>query len=297
MTSLRGARWLRSCAVVFDRLRMGWLSASTQRRLASMLVVVFLVGLVVVEARRRGWLPEELASRLSSSHFQALHAAFTVLLLIEVITLVFSLARSVARATGMQLEIVSLILLRQSFKELSDLPEPVVWEQASEVVHRILSDAVGALLIFILLGVYYRLQRHPPITGVPEERQSFVATKKIIALVLLVCLVVIGVHSAWITITGEGEAQFFEAFYTLLIFADVLLVLISLRYNTAYHVVFRYFGFAVATVLIRIALTAPRVWDAGLALIAMLLALALTWAYNRAAAAFDPEDDDTAQQA
>jgi len=47
-------------------------------------------------------------------------------------------------------------------------------------------------------------------------------------------------------------------------------------------VVFRYFGFAVATVMIRLALTAPRVIDAALEVAATLFAIALTWVYNRA---------------
>jgi hypothetical protein len=53
--------------------------------------------------------------------------------------------------------------------------------------------------------------------------------------------------------------------------------LISLRYNISFPVVFRYFGFAVATVLIRLALTAPRVIDAALGVVATLFAIALTW--------------------
>jgi len=42
-------------------------------------------------------------------------------------------------------------------------------------------------------------------------------------------------------------------------------------------------GFAVATVLIRLALTAPRVVDAGLDVMATIFALPLTWVYNRTA--------------
>ena len=80
--------------------------------------------------------------------------------------------------------------------------------------------------------------------------------------------------------TGE-EQSFFEIFYTLLIFADILIVLISLRYSVAYPVVFRYFGFAVATVMIRLALTAPRVVDAALGVTATLFAIGLTWVFNR----------------
>ena len=54
--------------------------------------------------------------------------------------------------------------------------------------------------------------------------------------------------------------------------------------------VFRYFGFAVATVLIRLALTAPRIWDAALGLAATLFAVALTWAYNLAVGTLRQEE-------
>jgi hypothetical protein len=99
--------------------------------------------------------------------------------------------------------------------------------------------------------------------------------------VLLASLLVIAVNVAWAWFTTGDEKSFFEVFYTLLIFADVLIVLISLRYSVAYAVVFRYFGFAVATVLTRLALTAPRMVDAGLGVTATIFAIALTWVYNR----------------
>ena len=91
----------------------------------------------------------------------------------------------------------------------------------------------------------------------------------------------IATEVVWTWFSTGQEHSVFEIFYTLLIFADVLIVLISLRYSVAYPVVFRYFGFAVAAVLIRLALTAPRVVDAGLGVIASLFAYALTWVYNR----------------
>jgi hypothetical protein len=180
---------------------------------------------------------------------------------------------------------MSLILIRQSFKELTLFPEPIVWSTTSGEITKqvlyIISDATGALLIFGLLAVYFRLQIHQPISSDPDEQSSFVGAKKFIALVLLVSLIVIAINVAWAWISTGEEQSFFEVFYTLLIFADVLIVLISLRYSVAYPVVFRYFGFAVATVLIRLALTAPRVIDAALGVTATLFAIALTWVYNR----------------
>jgi hypothetical protein len=267
---------------LFDAIETRWESSRSQRHLASLLIVVFLLALALIEARRQGWLPQHLAERLSTSHFQALHAVFTLLLVMEVVSLVLGLSRSVANAAGKQFEIMSLILIRQSFKELSDLPEPIEASQVLDVIPLIISDALGALLIFAALGVYYRLQRHRPITEDVDKRASFVASKKLIGLILLTALVALAVRVVWRTAAGL-PSDFFASFYTVLIFADVLIVLISMRYSSAYHVVFRYFGFAVATVLIRLALTAPRIWDASLGLGATLFAVALTWVYNRAA--------------
>jgi hypothetical protein len=281
------SRVLRVSERLFDNLRGRWETLASQKRIATLLVVIFVAGLLLVEIRRMQWLPADVAGRFPTNHFEAILLPFTLLLLAEVISLVFALADSVATAVGKQLEIMSLILIRQSFKELTYFPEPIVWDTTSgEITRRVLfiaSDAAGALVIFGLLVIYLRLQRHQPITTDPDERSNFVAAKKLIAILLLLSLVVIAaeVVLAW-TATGETHSLF-EVFYTVLIFADVLIVLISLRYSATYPVVFRYFGFAVATVLIRLALTAPRVVDAGLGVAATIFAIALTWLYNRAA--------------
>ena len=288
-------RLLRRTGSLFDQLEQRWEKLTTQRRVASALVIVFVVGLALVEARRIPWLSTALIERLPSNHFEAILLPFTLLLLAEVISLVFAIAQSVAIAVGKQLEIMSLILIRQSFKELTYFPEPIVWDlRSGEVTQRvlyILSDASGALVIFGLLVVYFRMQTHKPISRDSDDQSSFVGAKKLIALALLASLAVIAANVTWVWMSTGLARSFFEIFYTLLIFADVLIVLISLRYSVAYPVVFRYFGFAVATVLIRLALTAPRVVDAGLGVIATLFAIALTWVYNRTS----PEEIDLAK--
>jgi ABC-type multidrug transport system fused ATPase/permease subunit len=120
-------------------LEQRWEKLTTQRRVASALVLVFGAGLALVEARRLPWLSQDLIDRLPSNHFEAILLPFTLLLLAEVISLVFALAQSVAVAVGKQLEIMSLILIRQSFKELTYFPEPIVWSTTSgEITRRVL---------------------------------------------------------------------------------------------------------------------------------------------------------------
>jgi hypothetical protein len=73
---------------------------------------------------------------------------------------------------------------------------------------------------------------------------------------------------------------FFNTFYTVLIFSDVLIVLISLRYSATYHVVFRNSGYAAATVMIRLALAGPRYLGTALGVAAALYNLGVAAAYN-----------------
>ena len=263
-----------------DRRREG---TEARKIIATLITSSFFVALLVIELNRLGWLPSSM-SGLPTNHFYAFDVAFTLFLIVEVVELVFGLATSVADTLGKQFEIFSLILLRQSFKELVYFEEPISWslddEAARQAVQFIVSDAVGALLVFVIIGVYYKLQRHQPITETEDEKRHFVLTKKLLANGLLLIFAGLGGY-AGLTFVTEGTAiPVFNVFYTVLIFSDVLIVLISIRYGAEYHIVFRNFGFAASTVMIRLALAAPHYVDAALGIGAALFAVGLTLAYN-----------------
>lgn len=273
---------------LFDWLEERWESPRGQRLVADLLVISFLGGIVLIEANRWRLLPAGLAALLPTNHFYAVDLTFKLLLIAELAGLIFGLAHSVANSVGKQFEILSLILLRETFKGFKAFDEPVTWNQVEPVLLPMLTDAAGALLIFVAVGFYYRLQRHQPITGDAQARASFIAAKKLIALGLLVAFVLIGVHALDQFFRLGNEVAFFDPCYTVLIFADVLLVLLSLRYASTYAVVFRNSGFAIATVLIRLALIAPPPINALLGIGAALFALGLTAAYNGLAAVMQP---------
>jgi hypothetical protein len=284
-------RTLRVSAALFDRLEAAWEGPSAQRRMGTLLVAAFLASIAAIELNRRGWLPADTLPWLTTNHLGAIYVAFTLLLFAEVVGLVFALARSVADAVGKQFELLSLILLRKAFLEFAELPEPIRWDDVSPAIPHIAADIGGALLIFVVLGFYYRVQRHLPITADPDDRASFVAAKKLIAVVLLGAFFALVVRDAWSILEGRGTGAVFETFYTVLIFCDILVVLVSLRYSSRYAVVFRNSGFAAATVLIRLALTAPAPFNALLGLGAALFALGLSLAYNSFAPVLDGQDE------
>ena len=272
---------LRRVDSIFNSLEHFWEDNQTSRTTANVLIITFLGTLILIELRRQGWLPEKLENILPSNHYYAINVAFSMLLGIEILGLVFSLSNSVSDSIGKQFEILSLILLRHSFNEFIYFNEPLMWVEASKPVLHILSNAGGGLLIFLMISVYYSLQHHRAITQSTVIKADFIASKKLLALLLLFIFSGIGIADAYLYLSNLPTFDFFAIFYTVLVFSDVLLVLVSLRYSSSYQIVFRNSGFAVATVVVRLALTAPPFINVLLGVGAMVFAIALTLAYNR----------------
>ena len=262
---------------VFDPLHQFYEQEKVHRKISVLLVLFFISSLLVIELKRQNLLPAMLGDKIPGNHFYAIGGAFTVILILEVISLIFVLPCSFSRSVGKQFEILSLILMRNAFKELSHFQEPVTYLGNEESILYILSDGFGAVLIFALLGVYYLLQAR---TGGDRDSlndlYSFVAAKKGIALVLLASFVVMGMHALYGSITGGTQGDFFHDFYTLLIITDILLVLVAQCFHPSFYSIFRNSGFALSTMIIRIALVAPVYFNVLLGLAAIILAIMLT---------------------
>ncbi len=266
--------------ILFDSIENRWESKLFLSISGYTLVVSFVVLLILIELLLRGFLPHFLDNIVPHNHFYAINYVFTLLLVFEVISLVFSLVHSVASSVGKQFEILSLILLRNSFKEFIYFPEPIKWDKISEPIFHILSDATGALLIFVILGFYYNLQKHQLITKNSIDQKRFVSAKKLLALVLIIVFIFLGVDNLWKLYHHTNVTNFFASFYTILIFSDILIVLISLRYCQNYYSVFRNSAFALTTVFIRLALSAPVYYNVAIAVFTGLYTLGVTYAYN-----------------
>ncbi len=268
-------------AKITDALEHFWEEHMMKRTVGALLVVAYLSSIALIEVNRLGILPPDLAREIPTNHFYAVEVAFTLLLMTEVVSLVFSLTRSFSRSIGIQLELLSLIFLRDTFKQFTTFSEPIQWEQVSDGIAPMIVDSLGALLIFVIIGIYYRIQRRRPITSDETEQAQFIAYKKVIALGLLLVFIGILLIDGVRILQGLEIIPFFETFYTVLIFTDVLMVLISLRYGNNFAITFRNFGYAAVTVFIRLALIAPALIGVLLGIGTSLFALGLTYAYNR----------------
>lgn len=266
---------------VFDPLHHLWEHEKMLRKISFGLVVFFVCSIISIELNRQNLLHGALALMVPKNHFLAVQAAFTVVLILEVISLVFTIPCSFSRSVGKQFEILALILMRNAFKELSYFPEPITFSGNEQAILNILSDGFGALIIFALLGYYYIVQARTSDEKLqPTDIYSFVAAKKGIALILLSIFIFMGINSSIATLRGIPHADFLHGFYTVLILTDILVVLISQCYQPSFHAVFRNSGFALSTLIIRIALAAPPFYNVLLGVAAALFAILLTLGSN-----------------
>lgn len=256
-------------------LRTFWESRRTTHYLSVALVATF--GLSMALALVNHWHLFAVPRLLGHCHFlQAVEVSFTLLLLFEMVSLVFVIPDSIANSIGKQIEILSLVLLRSSFKEFSHFRFELPLQSQLTSVYKMVSDGGGALLVFLLLSLYYGVQRHRAITE-ESDRAGFVHLKQFIALLVLTALVSLIGHDVYLALRTGHWVQSVDRFYLLLIYADVLFLLVAFRYTLHYPDIFRYSAFVLVTVFIRFSLLAPVYYNALLGVFSVAFAIAVVY--------------------
>lgn len=262
----------------YDRLFEIWDKPASERRFGLILLWIYLFALASVEFKRFGLYPDWLPA--APNHYYAIQLAFTLILGLEVIGLIFIIPASLTRSMAKQLEILTLILLRNAFKQLTDLPEPLDMNMAYIMpILNIAVSALGALIVYLCLGVYRKIMRKTPILTDQALKEHYVFSKKVLAFFLLFVFIGIGIYDFYLYLQGVSSV-FFETIYTSLIFADIAMVLIAQRYMPWYFAVFRNSGFVIGTLMMRLALPAPPMLCSAIAVFAAFFVVALTWGTN-----------------
>lgn len=266
-------------ARIFDIAESCWENRDFQKRLSGALVFVFLLSLALIQLNILNVFPAKLASLITKNHFDAVTLIFTILLIKEVVDMIFSISRSVSITQMKQLKVLSLVLIRAAFKALGEFSHTTAWPGEITPIYHMASSALAALGVFVIVLLYNRIHRVMSLLH-EEETRCFIAEKKSVALFLLLGFFMIGMIDIFSLIDGKPFHLSLDIFFSLFVFADIIVVLISLRYSRLYAAVFRNSAFALATVLIRIALTAPPYYQEAVALFASVFAYAVNYAYR-----------------
>ena len=224
---------------------------------------------------------------LGSNYLQAVYTPFSFILFYEVLLLVLALPKSLTTSIAKQYEIISLIVVRRVFKDIGAFDDLNSWLTQAGAVRVVLLDMGGALLMFLAVTAFYRVRqtvvKRPP----RHDLEGFIKLKKSLAIFLGALLIGLAVWSLgiWlislVSLNPENGPEldldqfFFPTFFEFMIFTDVLLLIISIRYYDRYEYLFRNSGFVISTVLLRISLSTSKPWDIGIAMVAILYGLAL----------------------
>ncbi len=265
---------------LFDRQVLFWESPKIIQRISSFLVLLFVLcgtcsSLVYYKLISVGQF-----NNLFKHPFFAIEVAFTILLILELLSLIFVLPKSVSRSLGKQFELLSLIFLRDAFKEFSHLDNFLLWNDTKETIISMLVYSFGALAIFAIMGFTHRLNSKIRISETYVNQTQFVRIKKLLALFLLISFFLIGIRDFVVLVQTGTYLHSFDTFYTVLIFTDIIIVLVALRYTINYYRVFRYTAFVLATILIRISLTIEPYYNVALGVLTSIFVLILAVVYN-----------------
>ena len=264
-------------ARLYDIIQHFWKNKTVLRLINTVLIVLFLSATVGGMLNKLELLPQSIGDLCPPSPFVAIHLAFTLILIQEAIGLVLTIAGSVSRAIGKQLEIMALIMIRECFTNLEHLEIQTITAEYYFVLLQIASTAIAGLLLFVFRGIFFQLHLSRGYTNM----NKYINAKKSVSVALFCILVCITCYDGYNIFFRNGITDFFKLFYTMLIFTDILLVLVSQYYLGSFHDTFRYSSYAACTLFMRTALGAPQHIGALLCVFAGLLLLVLTWATRR----------------
>ena len=272
-------KFLNFSELIYNKIKQIWESQTTNKLVSYSLVFIFTISVIISYLDRSNLISLGSLDDYFANPFFAIDITFTILLILELLSLIFVLPKSVAKSVGKQFELLSLIFIRAGFKEFSHI-EIFEWNAMSISVINMFAYAFGALAIFIILGFNNKLQLHTRLTHSEDDQKEFIQAKKVLALFLLIAFIIVGFYDTKILIQTGNYLHSFHSFYTVLIFSDIIIVLIALRYTLNYYKIFRYSAFVLATIFIRISLSIGAMYDVIVGVITAAFVLLLTLSYN-----------------
>ena len=222
------------------------------------------------------------ASELVSSPLSALYTPFSILLVYEVYQLIRTIPDSFSSSVGKQYEIATLLVVRDILKRLSEVESSEGWEISSDLGF-LLVECGAFLALFYTSLTYFRISNGADKSGdMSDDIVIFVEAKRVVANTMLLVFLSVAAYSFWTWIEsvqeGGGSVSrviFFLDFFTFLILADILILLISYWFYTDFGNLARNTGFVLSTVIIRVAISSEGVSAMVLFTLSGLLGIAI----------------------
>lgn len=266
------------------QLTMGDFSEEYIRKVAMVFAVVgFFVHIVVWALFETGNITiTGEASELVKSPLSTLYTPFSILLVYEVYQLIRTIPDSFSSSVGKQYEIATLLVVRDILKRLSEVENSEGWKISSDLGFLLIECAAFLVLLYTSL-TYFRISSSSEKSEQMADNVAiFVEAKRGIANAMLLIFLAMAAYSfyTWVDSVQDGGGSvsrviFFLDFFTFLILADILILLISYWFYTDFGNLARNTGFVLSTVIIRVAISSEGISSMILFTLSGLLGIAI----------------------
>jgi hypothetical protein len=219
------------------------------------------------------------------SYLKAIYTPFSFILLYEVFLLVIIIPKSISEFVGKQFEVITLITLRSFFHDIAELDLKNSINIFNPDFISLMYDLCAALVMLSLTILYYKIYQNNGKTDIINELNNFINIKKMVSLGMIVILLLLSISSFYkwgfemlIALQTDknfpnSNAVFYSDFFSIMIFVDVLLLIISFTYHFSFFTIFRNASFIITTILIRMSLTIEKPMNYIIILIGFLFSI------------------------
>ncbi|MFT6870550.1 MAG: hypothetical protein ACJAYY_000050 [Paraglaciecola sp.] len=279
---------------VFEKLLSEKTREKTEKIILKIAIFSFFIHLAIIYLIKFDFIEMPSNVELLNNPISAVYTPFSFILIYEVYLLIYYLPKSFTTYITKQYEIITLIIIRKLFKDLSDLELTTNWFEIKGDL-QFTYDLVASLLLFYLIFLFQKQGKRKIVQQ--ENRnliiKKFVKRKKLIAIILVPLFFVIASYTLidWSAGTLVSLSTlptfeninnlFFDQFFTVLILVDVVLLLISFFYTNKFHKIIRNSGFVISTILIRMSFGVSGLISTILIVVAVLFGLAIITIHNK----------------
>ena len=229
---------------------------------------------------------------LQHSYLKAIYTPFSFILFYEVFLLVIIIPKSISEFIGKQFEVITLITLRSFFHDIADLDLKNSININNPEFISLLYDLIASLIMLCLTILYYKIYQNNRKSEIVNELNNFINIKKLVSLSMILILFLLSISSFFIwgkEMLGALELKqnypdpntvFYADFFSIMIFVDVLLLIISFIYHFSFFTIFRNASFIITTILIRMSLTIEKPMNYIIILIGFLFSIISFYLYS-----------------
>lgn len=262
-------------------------------------IITFFLHLFIIVLNKLEVIELGESSKLFIHPIAAIYTPFSFILVYEVYLLVYYLPKSTSIYIGKQYEIILLIVIRRIFKDISNLEFTNNWFNVKyDIIF--MYDLAAVITLFYLIFNFYQLNDQNSNNSrkqdveISKEVKKFIKTKEYIATLLVPILFILSLYSLvnWMLYSffsidklvyefKDVNKIFFDDFFTVLILADVFLLLFSFLHSDKFSKVIRNSGFIISTIMIKLSFGTEGILNIVLIVMSVVFGIIILAIHNK----------------